>query len=325
MKRSFLPFTLCHKAKAAQTKPANHPAAMNIILARHHGMCFGVRDALRATHAAARQAPLTILGQLVHNPLVNRHLAAVGAQSGDLDNPQSATTPQVVITAHGASDRHRQAWKEAGHRVLDTTCPLVRKAHQALATLVSDGCLPIVIGQREHVEVRGLVGDFPQAIVVLAESDLSLIPPHPKLGVVAQTTQPIEIAQRLLAAMRRLHPESDVRFMDTICQPTKQRQEAMDELIRDCDHIVVIGGRNSNNTRQLANKAAAHGVPVLQIEQPDELDPAWFRDARTVGVTAGTSTLDETVDAVMQRLRQIAGEKRASPAHEFLRSMIRAS
>ena len=298
---------------------------MNIILAQHHGMCFGVRDALRATHTAAQRAPLTILGQLVHNPLVDRHLAAVGAQRGDLDELQSSTTHQVAITAHGASDKHRQAWQNAGHNVIDTTCPLVKKAHHALATLVSDGYQPIVIGQSQHVEVRGLIGDFPQAVVVLEEADLAQIPAHPRLGIVSQTTQPVEIALRLVDAIKRLHRSSEVRFIDTICHPTKQRQTAMDDLIRDCDHIVVIGGRNSNNTRQLAQKALSHGLRTLQIERPEELDPAWFRDARNVGVTAGTSTLDETVDAVMQRLRQIAAELRTTPVHEFLRSMLQAA
>ncbi|MEZ5387765.1 MAG: 4-hydroxy-3-methylbut-2-enyl diphosphate reductase [Prosthecobacter sp.] len=298
---------------------------MNIILAQHHGMCFGVRDALRTTHAAAQRGPLTILGQLVHNPLVDRHLAAVGAQRGDLDDLNSSTTQQVAITAHGASDRHRQAWQSAGHSVVDTTCPLVRKAHQALASLVSECYLPVVIGQRQHVEVRGLIGDFPQAVVVLDETDIAQIPAHPRIGVVAQTTQPVEVALQLVAAIKRRHRDSEVRFMDTICHPTKQRQSAMDDLIRDCDHIVVIGGRNSNNTRQLAQKAIANGRRTTQIERPEELDVSWFRDAQNVGVTAGTSTLDETVDAVMQRLRQIAAELRSSPVHEFLRSMLQAA
>lgn len=298
---------------------------MNIILAQHHGMCFGVRDALRATHAAAQRAPLTILGQLVHNPLVDRHLAAVGAQRGDIDDLNTAQTHQVAITAHGASDKHRHAWQSAGHTVIDTTCPLVKKAHHALATLVSDGYMPVVIGQRQHVEVRGLIGDFPQAVVVLDESDLTQIPSHPRLGVISQTTQPIEIALQLVEAIKRQHRTSEVRFIDTICHPTKQRQAALDDLTRECDHIVVIGGRNSNNTRQLAQKAAAKGLRVIQIERAEELDPAWFIDARNVGVTAGTSTLDETVDAVMQRLRQIASELRTTPAHEFLRTMLQAA
>lgn len=298
---------------------------MNIILAQHHGMCFGVRDALRATHAAAQRGPLTILGQLVHNPVVDRHLRAVGAQRGELEDLGSAQTHQVAITAHGAADSHRTAWKQAGHAVIDTTCPLVRKAHHALATLVSEGYHPVVIGQRQHVEVKGLVGDFLQAVVVLEEADIEQIPSHRSLGIVSQTTQPIDHALRLVEAIKRRHPTSEVRFIDTICHPTKQRQTAMDDLIRDCDHIVVIGGRNSNNTRQLAEKAAAHGRRTLQIEQASELDPQWFAGARNVGVTAGTSTLDETVDAVMQRLRQIAAELRTSPAHEFLRAMLQAA
>ena len=298
---------------------------MNIILAQHHGMCFGVRDALRTTHSAAQRAPLTILGQLVHNPLVDRHLATLGAQRGDLDDLTSANTQQVAITAHGASDQHRQAWLNAGHTVIDTTCPLVKKAHQALAMLVNEGYQPVVIGQSQHVEVRGLTGDFPEAVVVLEVADLDRVPAHPKLGIVSQTTQPVENTLRLVDAIKRRHRDSEVRFIDTICHPTKQRQSALDDLLRDCDHIVVIGGRNSNNTRQLVQKAAAHGLPTHQIEHADELDPDWFGHTRTVGVTAGTSTLDETVDAVMQRLRQIAAERRSIPAHEFLRAMLHAA
>jgi len=284
---------------------------MNLILATHHGMCFGVRDALRTTHAAAQRAPLTILGQLVHNPLVERHLAAVGARRGQLDDLGSSSTQQVAITAHGASDKDRAAWQNAGHTVIDTTCPLVKKAHHALSILVEEGYQPIVIGQREHVEVRGLVGDFPQAIVVLDAADLASLPVHPRFGMISQTTQPVEVALRLVDALKRLHPGSEIRFVDTICHPTKQRQTALEELIRVCDHMVVIGGRNSNNTQQLAEKAAAHGLRTLQIERAEELDPEWFRDARNVGITAGTSTLDETVGSVMDRLRQIAA---ATPA-----------
>ena len=298
---------------------------MNIILAQHHGMCFGVRDALRATHAAAQRSPLTILGQLVHNPLVDRHLATLGTQRGDLDDLHSAHTQQVAITAHGASDQHRVAWQSAGHTVIDTTCPLVKKAHQALAMLVSEGYQPVVIGQSQHVEVRGLIGDFPSAVVVLNEADVDHVPAHPRLGIVSQTTQPVDLTLRLVDAIKQRHRSSEVRFIDTICHPTKQRQTALDDLLRDCDHIVVIGGRNSNNTRQLVQKAAAHGLPTIQIEQASELEPAWFCDARNVGVTAGTSTLDETVDAVMQRLRQIAAELRSTPVHEFLRSMLHAA
>ncbi len=298
---------------------------MKIHLAQHHGMCFGVRDALRATHNAVQGTPVTILGQLVHNPLVDRHLKSIGAQIGDLNDLTSASTNHVVITAHGSSDVNRQAWRDSGREVTDTTCPLVHKAHQALAMLVSEGYLPIVIGQRDHVEVRGLMGDHPQAIAVLKEDDLEQIPPHARLGVVSQTTQPIEIVLQLVATIKQRFHNSEVRFIDTVCHPTKQRQTALEDLCRVCDFVVVIGGRNSNNTRQLTQKATALGARVMQIESAEELRPCWFADAQNVGVTAGTSTLDATVHSVVERLRQIAAEPRTTPANDFLRITLQAA
>lgn len=277
---------------------------MNIHLASHHGLCFGVRDALRATHAAAMREPVTILGQLVHNPIVDAHLRTLGVKNGSLD--QAADTPGVIITAHGVSDKQRQSWQQAGHHVTDTTCPLVRKAHHSLRLLVDEGYHPIVIGQREHVEVRGLVGDFPQASVLLSEDEAADLPAHSRLGVISQTTQPLERVLQIVQSLKEQHPQSEVRFIDTVCHPTKQRQTALEELCRQCELIIIIGGRNSNNTRQLTEKASRLGVTAHQVECPDDLCAEWFTDIREVGVTAGTSTLDETVAAVMQRLREIA-------------------
>ena len=281
---------------------------MTIQLAQHHGMCFGVRDALRATHDAAKAAPVTILGQLVHNPVVEAHLRTLGVQRGELTDKPRAATHDVIITAHGAADRQREALHEAGHRITDTTCPLVRKAHEALRVLVEGGYFPVVIGQATHVEVRGLTGDFPQAVVVLSEDDIAFIPFHAKFGIISQTTQPVARALTLVDALKRRHPQAEVRFVDTICHPTKQRQSALEKLCADCDTIVVIGGRNSNNTRQLVETATRLGSIAHQVERADELQSAWFRKAQHVGVTAGTSTLDETVRTVMDRLQIIATE-----------------
>ncbi len=286
--------------------PTKYPEqSMNLHLAQHHGMCFGVRDALRATHDAAMHEPVTILGQLVHNPVVEAHLKTLGVRRGQLESQDSATTQRVVITAHGAADAQRQAWQSAGHTVTDTTCPLVRKAHQALAILVQEGYHPIVIGQRQHVEVRGLIGDFPEASVVLDEVDVLKIPASTRLGVVSQTTQPLDRVLELVAAIKRQHPRAEVRFVDTVCHPTKQRQTALEELCQRCQVVIVIGGRNSNNTRQLTEKATRLGARAHQIETPDDLREEWFTGITEVGITAGTSTLDETVTAVMNRLRQM--------------------
>ena len=269
-------------------------------------MCFGVRDALRKAHETAAAGPVTVLGELVHNPVVQEQLRAMGVEQGRLEAPGSSRTAGVMITAHGASDRDRAAWQAAGHRVTDTTCPLVRKAHTALAAFVAQGCHPVVIGSPGHVEVRGLIGDFPGATVVLEEADLETIPQVAKLGVVSQTTQPVRHVRRLVEVLRAARPEAVIFFRDTVCQPTKDRQEALELLCRENELIVVVGGRHSNNTRQLVETARSLGCAARQVETAADLDESWFAGVERVGVTAGTSTLDETVRDVVARLREIA-------------------
>ena len=279
---------------------------MNIHTATHYGMCFGVREALRRAHDAAATGPVTILGPLVHNPVVTKHLETLGVREGRLEDMASVQTPGVMITAHGAADRDRAAWRNAGFSVTDTTCPLVHRAHQALATLVAQGYQPLVIGQPGHIEVRGLTGDFPGAVVLESDRDFPKIPRADRYGGVSQTTQPIVRVRQLVEALRTHCAPAEVVFRDTVCQPTKDRQRALDELCAKCDVIVVVGGRHSNNTRQLSTSARALGREVYQVETAEELQPEWFRGCRDAGVTAGTSTLDETVRDVIERIRRIS-------------------
>ena len=280
---------------------------MNIHLASHYGMCFGVRDALRATHNIAITAPVTVLGQLVHNSVVDQHLRNLGVKKGD-PNADSAPTKHVIITAHGVSDQQKARWNAAGHIMTDTTCPLVRKAHDALSMLVASGYLPVIIGESTHAEVRGLAGDYPQAVIVLNEADVTFIPFHAKFGVISQTTQPLLKVLGLVDQIKRRHPTAEVRFVDTVCKPTKQRQSSLEELCARCDTIVVVGGRNSNNTRQLAETATRLGALAIQVEKAQELETTWFSSSEDIGVTAGTSTLDETVRDVLTRLERIAAD-----------------
>jgi len=278
---------------------------MKIVLAQHFGLCFGVRDAIAQAEHLAQEGPLTILGELVHNPLVQEHLRQKGIGAGSLDARQ-ADSQQVMITAHGASDKQRRRWRAAGFAVSDGTCPLVRNAHEQLERLVATGYFPVVIGQRGHVEVRGLTEDFPEAAIVLQEEDVAKLPPRDRYGVISQTTQPIEGVRRLVDEIRRLHSTAEVRFVDTVCQPTKNRQSALRELIAHAEVIVVVGGRHSNNTRQLVRLCETRGRQAIHIERAEELDASDFERVTTVGVTAGTSTLPETVDAVMARLEEIS-------------------
>jgi 4-hydroxy-3-methylbut-2-enyl diphosphate reductase len=182
----------------------------------------------------------------------------------------------------------------------------VRSAHEQLKQLVLAGYWPVVVGQRGHVEVRGLTGDFPHAAILESLSDIEQVPPRPRYGVISQTTQPIEYVQGLVDALRKNFPQSEVRFVDTVCQPTKNRQSALHKLIAAVEVVVVVGGRDSNNTRQLVATCRAAGRRAIHIERPEELQPADFDGVNIVGLTAGTSTLRETVTAVQVRLQEIA-------------------
>jgi 4-hydroxy-3-methylbut-2-enyl diphosphate reductase len=279
---------------------------MKITLASHYGLCFGVRDALHRTTTLLRRQPLTLLGALVHNPVVQEQLRLLGAAEANLQDPPVASTPTVVITAHGASDRDRIRWLNSGHQVIDTTCPLVRRAHDQLRQLVAQGFFPVVIGQPGHVEVRGLTGDFPEAIVLQSENDFLSLPDRPAFGVIAQTTQPSDRVNALVQALRQARPQARIEFRDTICQPTKDRQNALQELLKVVDVMIVVGGRDSHNTRRLTETARLSVPLTYQVERAEELHGVWFIGARHVGVTAGTSTLEETVQSVLRRLEQFA-------------------
>lgn len=276
---------------------------MRILTAEHFGMCFGVRDAIAQAEELAREGPLTILGELVHNPVVRERLTAQGVREASLDAMRSASD-RVMITAHGASDRKRTEWRAAGFQVADGTCPLVRHAHEQLKQLVAIGFSPVVIGKRGHVEVNGLVGDFPEAIVLGSAEDIPFLPRRDRFGIISQTTQPIDFVLAIVDLVRRAHPSSEVRFVDTVCKPTKDRQSALRKLIEETDAVVVVGGRESNNTRQLVETCRAAGRTAFHVERPDELRAEWFAKVDVVGLTAGTSTLPETVRAVRERLLQ---------------------
>jgi 4-hydroxy-3-methylbut-2-enyl diphosphate reductase len=275
---------------------------MKIIRAEHFGMCFGVRDAIALAIQTAKQEPLTILGDLVHNETVLAELRAKGVQF----EQQSANvrTRTVMVTAHGASERRLIETRARGLNVLEATCPLVHVAHRALAKLVREGFHPVVIGKRNHVEVRGMTEDLYEFDVVLGEEDIAKLQERPRFGVISQTTQPIEKVWWLVRLIRERFPKSDVRFFDTVCQPTKQRQSAAIEIAQKCSVVIVIGGAHSNNTHELVKTCSQFCPRVHHVRTATDLRNEWFYAEDTVGITAGTSTPDAVIDAVEQRLHQ---------------------
>jgi len=276
---------------------------MQILRATHLGMCFGVRDAVAVALAHADAGPLTILGDLVHNPTVLGALDAKGvAVARDLAD---VDTPTLMVTAHGTSERTLARTRALGLTVVEATCPLVHVAHTAVVTLAREGYHVVIVGQRDHVEVRGLTGDLDRFDVVLSDDDVLALDEHPKIGIAAQTTQSLDKVRRIVALIRRRFPVSDVRFIDTVCKPTKQRQSAAVEMAQQADVVIVVGGATSNNTRELVKTCAQYCARVHHVQTATDLHSEWFRGADVVGLTAGTSTPDDVIDGVERRIRQM--------------------
>jgi 4-hydroxy-3-methylbut-2-enyl diphosphate reductase len=277
---------------------------MRIIRAEHLGMCFGVRDAIALAESKAKEQPLTILGDLVHNESVVNGLKEQGVQIER--DPAKVLTKVAMITAHGASGQAIARAQAHGLELLEGTCPLVHHAHRSIGRLVAEGYHPIIVGKRGHVEVRGLTEDLAEYDIVEEAADVQNLPCHKQFGVASQTTQPIDRVLYFLDLIRERFPDSDVRFVDTVCQPTKQRQRAALDLAGRSDVVIVIGGKNSNNTRELVQSCLRCCARVHHVQEASELRPEWFANVSTVGITAGTSTPDYLIDAVEAGIRRLA-------------------
>lgn len=271
---------------------------MKIIRADVLGMCFGVRDALQALTEIETPVEVTIHGELVHNEIVLEQLQLRGFHStAETARQALPATPAVLITAHGVSHAERQRLAEAGKQLLDTTCPLVTRAHDAAQALQRDGRHVLVIGRRSHVEVEGIVGDLSSYDVVGGAAEVRTYDSR-RLGVMCQTTTPSRQVQAVRAAIAEKNPDADIRFIDTVCLPTKERQLALDRLIEQVEAVVVVGGSQSNNTRALAACCEERGRPAFHVQTAADLRGDWFAGFSTIGLTAGTSSLDATIAEV---------------------------
>jgi 4-hydroxy-3-methylbut-2-en-1-yl diphosphate reductase len=278
---------------------------MRVIRAEVLGLCFGVRNALAMMKRVDRPEEVTIHGELVHNPIVLHQLERRGFRtSGEATRDAATETPVVLITAHGVSDAERSRLEQAGKRLIDTTCPLVVRAHRAAMTLRDEGYHVLLIGRKGHVEVRGIVEDLASFDVVESEADV-ITYPHARLGIVCQTTTPERLVRDVRRAIEERNPLAEVRFIDTVCLPTKDHQRALERLLDRVEAMVVVGGKNSNNTKELVSLCRERDIPALHVQAASELDPSWFAPFETVGLTAGTSTLDSTIEEVERALNRI--------------------
>jgi len=282
---------------------------VRITLAQAMGTCFGVQDAIDLALDPEFRDRITVVGQLVHNPQTMERLRLNGVRIVERDQIDQITTEAVMITAHGASDHTKEHLRARGFTVYDATCPLVIRLHKLARFLERQGYFPVIVGEANHVEVRGVVGNLSNSAVVSDDNDLHVLKGHARIGIVSQTTNRLEKVRHVVSSIRALPWVTDVRFIDTICQPVKERQQAIyDLLAQDIDLGVVIGGANSANTRKLKELMGDRGIAAFHIESASELDPAWFAGKSHVGITAGTSTPQDVIEEVYQRVRVIGDE-----------------
>ena len=301
---------------------------MQIHLAQSAGFCFGVRRAIKIARClAASHKTVFMLGDLVHNETVIRELAAAGIHKIKRLRPERRITTsrcasrsarrgsrRLLIRAHGASRRTLNLARRHGYTLVDATCPMVHEIHRIVRSMDRQGRRIIVIGDRRHDEVLGIVGQIAHQAVII--DPLSRIPwtalsrVH-KAAIVVQSTQNLDRVLPIVERLKKRIP--DMRFFNTICKPTRMKQEEIKILPLQNDAMLIIGSRTSANTKRLHEISKALNPRTHWIQSPGELNSHWFRSVRTLGITAGASTPETTTHAVIARIRVLTGH--APTAH----------
>ena len=277
---------------------------LDIRVSESAGFCWGVERALEEAYRAAREArgPVNTLGPLIHNPGVISELRKAGV--GVISDAEDASDGTIILRSHGVPRETKERLEGSGLEVLDATCRFVKSAQDKAARLRERGYLVVILGETDHPEVLGLRSYAgADSVVVETPEDLPSDLAGRRVGVVVQTTQSHE---RLAALAAYLAPAvRELLVYNTICGATEERQSAAIAMASEVDVVVVVGGRNSANTRRLAQLCKAVKPETYHIESEDELDASWFDQVHTVGITAGASTPSEQIDAVVRRIREI--------------------
>ena len=287
---------------------------MEVRVAAKAGFCFGVKRAIELARATVsdRAGPIFSLGSLIHNPQVVRCLEEKGVREiSDIEGVNEGT---LIIRTHGVGPALLDAAREKGLNIVDATCPFVRRAQVLARDLAAEGYRVVVVGDRAHPEVQGIV-DWTggRALVVENPEAAAILPREGRIGVVAQTTQPLANFEAVVEAVKRTGTE--VRVCNTICSATAERQQAALDLARQVDVMIVVGGANSANTRKLTGLCREAVTPTYQVETAGELEPAWFKGAKVAGLTAGASTPDWIIEEVKSRMSEFEEMNEIGRAH----------
>ena len=281
---------------------------MEIIIAKHAGFCFGVKRAtLLAFEKAADGVPTSTLGPIIHSPQVVQRLEEKGVSV--VNNLSQIEKGRVILRSHGVTATEMKEAHEKGLEVVDATCPFVRKAQSYVKLLSDEGYEVLVVGDRDHPEVEGIVSYAGRTVTVVASAEEAMsLPTMQRLGVVAQTTQSYETLQTVVQVC--LAKVQELRVFNTICDATSVRQDEAKILARKVECMIVIGGYNSANTRRLAEICLELQHNTHHVETVDQLSEEWFNSVKSVGITAGASTPKWLIDEVVERIKAFDRDKK---------------
>ena len=276
---------------------------MKIFLAKNAGYCFGVRDAVQLAYDTAQDdGDVYMLGHIVHNENVVEKLDKAGAKVVEsLD--QVPDGKPILFRAHGT---HVDTWKKAQEKnmnIIDATCPLVEEIHDEIKILEKEGRKIIIIGDHGHDEVIGIASQVKNAVIVANPDEANALRKTKKAGVVSQSTQTIENVQEIINIL--MSKVFDLRFVNTICFPTKRNQEQIKELAEACDLMIVIGSFTSANSKRLTQLAKERNKLSFQVTCANDVDESWLENVETVGISAGASTPDNIINEVIDKIKLI--------------------
>ncbi len=277
--------------------------------AKRAGFCFGVKRAIDITFEIAEKDKRGVftLGPIIHNPQVIEKLRRRGIVAIGPEEIGEKKIKDLIIRTHGIPKQLYDKISAGGFRVIDATCPFVKKAQHYAKLLKENGYQVVILGDIDHPEVKGLMSYAGQDVMVVSEhSPLEGL--RSKVGVIVQTTQPVEALKKVLS--RIIERTKEVKVYNTICNSTALRLKETEEMARKADVMVVVGGKNSANTTQLANLCRGLSVRTYHIETASEIRNEWFAGAKKVGITAGASTPDWLIIEVEKRIRDRGGETR---------------
>lgn len=277
---------------------------MKILIADPTGLCFGVKRAINTLEKELRAGSCVYaLGSPIHNPQEIERLKKKGLIVVNSPNevPEGAVT---FIRAHGVSPAIAEALKKRSSKTIDGTCPFVKRAQEKAKELSDEDYLVVILGDAEHPEVQGILGYVDgDSVVLAARSELPKEAEGRRCGILSQTTQKITAFSSLVSSFVAVSPE--IKVYNTICKATLARQESVCRLSAEVDGIIVLGGKNSANTRKLAEIAENAQVPTVWIEHAGELNGEWLKNKDTIGIAAGGSTPDWLIKQLIEKLQKM--------------------